>query len=149
MTIRRVSPQEASELIQTGYTYVDVRSVPEFQGARPAGAVNVPFMHSDPSRGGMTPNREFYDVLKASFPPGSKIILGCQSGVRSMRAAEGLESEGYGDLVELRTGFGGVRDAMGRVVEPGWQDSSLPVESGPAPGKDWEAMQKANTGAQG
>jgi len=142
MSIKRVSPKEAAELTQQGYTYVDVRSTTEFENGRPQGAVNVPLMHADPARG-MVPNAEFLDVMKKRFPSGSKIVLGCQGGNRSMRAAEMLQAQGWNDLIEQRAGFGGARDmSTGRVVEPGWADAGLPVESGPAPGRDWASLSK-------
>ncbi len=141
MAIKRVSPAEAADLTKQGYTYVDVRSTAEFERGRPAGSVNVPFFHADPARG-MVPNPDFLDAMKRKFPPGSKIVLGCQSGNRSMRAAELLQQNGWGDLVEQRAGFGGARDMMGTVSEPGWPAAGLPVEDGPAPGRDWETFSK-------
>lgn len=142
MAIKRVSPKEAADLAKQGYTYVDVRSVPEFERGRPEGSVNVPFFHADPARG-MVPNPEFLDAMKRKFPAGSKIVLGCQGGNRSMRAAEFLEGQGWSDLIEQRAGFGGARDMSGRVVEPGWVDAGLPVETGAAPGRDWGTLSKA------
>ena len=138
MAIKRISPKEAAELQAKGWVYVDVRSVPEFEAARPKDSVNVPLMHK--SGGGMSPNPEFLAVLKKAFPPDAKFVLGCQGGIRSMKAAEALQAEGYAEIVEQRAGFGGARDANGQVAEPGWADAGLPVESGPAPGRDWESM---------
>lgn len=126
MATKRISPQETQDLVQQGWTYVDVRSAPEFQGGRPKGAVNVPLMDQGP--GGMTPNPNFLETMKAKFPPGSKIVLGCLGGSRSMKAAAMLESAGWGDLVEQRAGWGGAKDASGRVVEAGWLAAGLPTE---------------------
>ena len=144
MAIKRVSPQEASELQAKGYTYVDVRSSSEFETGRPKGSVNIPFMHKGLT--GMSPNPEFLAALKACFPPDAKFVLGCQGGNRSMRAAEMLQSQGYGEIFEQRAGFGGARDASGRVVEAGWAEAGLPVESGAAPGRYWDSMKKKAAG---
>lgn len=138
MAIKRISPKEAAELQAQGWVYVDVRSVPEFEAGRPKDSVNLPFMHK--SGAGMSPNPEFLDALQKAYPKDSKIVLGCQGGNRSMRAAEMLQAQGWAEVVEQRAGFGGARDMSGRVTEAGWADAGLPVESGPAPGRDWESM---------
>lgn len=134
MAVKRISPKEAADLQAQGYIYVDVRSAPEFDAGRPASSVNIPIFHRTGMQ--MSPNPEFLPALKAAFPAGSKFVLGCQGGNRSMRAAEMLAAEGYGEVVEQRAGFGGTQ------TEPGWANAGLPVESGPAPGRDWESMRK-------
>jgi rhodanese-related sulfurtransferase len=131
--MKRVSPKEAKALLDEGWTYVDVRSVPEFEQGHPTGAVNIPLMHAGPQ--GMTPNPDFMRVVEAVLPKEAKLVIGCQSGGRSMRAAQLLESAGYPQVVDQRAGFGGARDQVGRVIEPGWAAERLPVESGrPAKG---------------
>ena len=132
---KRISPKEANELMQQGYTYVDVRSEVEFEASHPTGAVNIPWMHKGPM--GMTPNPLFVDAFQAAFPPGTKVILGCAGGNRSMRAAELLENLGYDELVEQRAGFMGARDASGMVVEQGWMECGLPCEAGAPEGRCW------------
>jgi rhodanese-related sulfurtransferase len=127
MPVRRVSPKEAQELLSQGYTYVDVRSVPEFEQNHPAGAVNIPVAHKGPQ--GMSPNPDFVAVFEASFPKDAKLVIGCLSGGRSARACQMLEQAGYSALVDQRAGFGGARDASGQLVEPGWVDAGLPIES--------------------
>ena len=126
MAIKRISPKDAADLQAQGYTYVDVRSVPEFEAGRPTGAVNIPFLHRNGMQ--MAPNPEFLTVLQAAFPPDAKFVLACQAGHRSMNAAELLSTQGYGELVEQMGGF------------KGWVEGGLPVETGPAPGRDWESM---------
>ena len=141
VTIPQVSPHEAQAILaaERGATYVDVRSVPEFAQAHPTGAVNVPLFHAD-SRGQMAPNAEFLAVMQAAFPPEAKLLLGCLSGARSQRAAEILAEAGYRDVANVRSGFGGARDFLGRIVEPGWADLGLPVESETHPGSSYESL---------
>ncbi len=142
MPIPQISPHEAQALLaDSSATYVDVRSVPEFAQSHPAGAVNVPLFHAD-HRGQMAPNPEFLSVMQASFPPDAKLLLGCLSGVRSQRAAEILSAAGYRDLMNVRTGIGGAHDAFGRVVEPGWAQLGLPVESEARPGASYESLRE-------
>ena len=47
MAFRNITVHEAREQQAAGYTYVDVRSIPEFAQGHPAGAVNVPLLHRD------------------------------------------------------------------------------------------------------
>jgi rhodanese-related sulfurtransferase len=137
-TIPRLSPAEAHAKLAEGYTYVDVRSEVEFDEGHPAGAVNVPIMHSVPS--GMTPNVDFLSVMLATFPKNTKLILGCKSGGRSLRAAQLLEDNGYTELIDQRAGFDGSRNAFGKVTEPGWAHANLPVEEGAPKGRSYSDM---------
>ena len=141
MPIPQISPHEAQAILaaERGATYIDVRSIPEFAQAHPAGAVNVPLFHAD-ARGQMAPNPEFLAVMQASFAPDAKLLLGCLSGTRSQRAAEILAAAGYRDLANVRSGIGGARDFMGRIVEPGWADLGLPVETETHPGASYESL---------
>lgn len=137
---KRISPSEAWQLMnEQGYTYVDVRSEVEYVAGHPAGAVNIPIMHRGPM--GMTPNPKFLEGFTQTFPEGSKVILGCAGGVRSMTAAQILEREGYDDLMECRTGFGGARDGSGRIVEAGWGDAGLPCHQGETEGRSWRSIE--------
>jgi len=136
-----LSPKEAHDLLagKTGYVYVDVRSVAEFAAGHPASAVNVPLLDHDAS-GRMAPNPDFLSVVRAHFTPDAKLLLGCLSGQRSAKAAEILEQAGYRDVTNVRCGFGGERDFMGRVIEPGWADLGLPVERESRMGASYEAL---------
>jgi rhodanese-related sulfurtransferase len=136
---RRVSPQEAHALVHDeGYVYVDVRSVPEFEGGHPEGAYNVPFMHASPA--GMQPNAEFVQVMERSFPKDAKLVLGCMSGNRSMRAIGALAPLGFTTLVDQRAGWGGAKDPFGRVTEAGWSGAGLPTASGPDEARGYKAL---------
>ncbi|MBI2504739.1 MAG: rhodanese-like domain-containing protein [Candidatus Latescibacteria bacterium] len=140
MSFDEYSPAQALELLQgdTGYVYVDVRSTPEYEQGHPAGAFNVPLFHRQST--GMTPNPDFLRVMEKVFPPETKLLLGCQSGNRSARAAEALAAAGYTCVANVRGGFGGVRDQFGRVVEKGWLELGLPVEQGSPADKGYAAL---------
>jgi len=126
--MKRISPKEAKALMDEGWTYLDVRSEPEFEQGHPAGAINIPLMHAGPS--GMLPNPDFLQVVEAVLPKDARLVMGCQSGGRSLRAAQLLESTGYRQVVDQRAGYGGARDGMGRVMEAGWAAEKLPIETG-------------------
>jgi rhodanese-related sulfurtransferase len=132
--VKRVSPQEAKDLIdQQGYVYVDVRSIPEFDSGHPTGAYNVPLNHMGPA--GMAPNPEFMAVMEKAFPKDAKLVLGCQGGGRSLRAAGMLEQAGWTSVVDQRAGFVG-------HGEPGWRPAGLPVSSDSPAGHTYEGLKK-------
>ena len=129
----RVTVQEAADLVKSGWTYLDVRSIPEFEGGHPTGAVNVPLMHAQGGR--MASNPDFQAVVEASFPRDAKLVIGCKSGGRSLQAASLLSSLGFTSVVDVRGGFSGERDGLGRVTAQGWSDAGLPVSTAVEPGK--------------
>lgn len=127
--IRRVSPAEAAALLEQGHVYIDVRSIAEFEAGHPKGAFNVPVTEAD-----------FVSVMKAHFSPDTKLVVGCQAGGRSLRAAQVLIDAGFSDVIDQRAGWGGVRDAFGQVSEPGWQRAGLPSDTTAEPGRSYEAI---------
>ncbi len=132
--IRNVTPEEAAELLEAGYAYLDVRSEPEFEQGHVPGAFNVPLMHLGP--GGMTPNGEFMQVVGSAFGKEEKLVVGCRSGGRSRRAAELMAAAGFSELADLAAGWEGARDPFGRVT-PGWSKKDLPVETGKPAGQSY------------
>lgn len=139
MTVKRVSPQEADALVRNeGYVYVDVRSIPEFDAGHTPGAYNIPLLHATPS--GMRPNGDFMSVVAATFSKDSRLIVGCRSGNRSLRAAEALLATGFAEVVDQRAGHDGARDAFGQLQEPGWHGAGLEVASEAHPERTYEAL---------
>lgn len=122
---REVSPVEAKKLLDSGFSYVDVRSSLEFRSGHPTGAVNVPFLlQEDPSG---APNPDFVRLIAERFATDDPLLLGCASGVRSRAAAELLRQRGFANVVEMPAGFDGRRSAFGAIIERGWRASGLPV----------------------
>lgn len=140
MPIRRVTPQEAADLLAEGWTYVDVRTVPEFEAEHPRGAFSVPLLHQGQS--GRTANPDFVHVMETAFGHGTRIVVGCATGSRSRRAAEALADAGFDDVVDMRGGFNGEGDSMGRVVTPGWKAVGLPTATAAEPGHGYEDLKK-------
>jgi rhodanese-related sulfurtransferase len=137
---KRVLPKEAAALLEEGWAYLDVRSIPEFDEGHPAGAANVPLNHFQGGR--MVRNPDFQRVVEASFPKDAKIVVGCKTGNRSLQAATMLEAAGYTSVVDMRGGFHGERDGFGRASLPGWAAEGLPVETTAAPEKTWAELSK-------
>lgn len=145
--MKHATVSEAHDLQQHGHTYVDVRSTVEFAQGHPAGAVNVPLLEPDERTGQMAPNPDFMRVMTTVFPRDAKVLLGCQSGGRSMRAAMMLEASGFSDVTNVRGGFSGSGGAFGGG-DPGWAPSGLPVEIEDEPGAGYQALlDKADAGS--
>lgn len=138
--MKRISPNEAKDLLDQGYVYVDVRSEPEFEEAHPAGAYNVPIAHL--AAGGMSPNPDFLAVMAATFPKDARIVVGCKAGGRSLRALQALEGAGFTSVVDQRAGFDGTRDAFGAVQEQGWRGAGLPIDKGQPAGRRYADLKK-------
>jgi rhodanese-related sulfurtransferase len=121
MSVKRVSPEEARELMEKeGYVYVDVRSIPEFEAGHPTGAFNVPLAHLGPH--GMAPNTEFLTIMERKFAKDAKIVVGCKAGGRSLQAAAVLLSSGFTNVIDQRQGFSG-------ATGPGWGPLGLPTST--------------------
>lgn len=138
--VKRVTPIEADALLKEGWTYLDVRSIPEFEGGHPAGAVNVPLLHAMGGR--MAPNPAFQAVIQGNFAKDAKLVVGCKMGGRSAQAAALLEAAGFTSVVDMRGGFSGERDNMGRVAVAGWAESGLPVEANAPADKTYAELEK-------
>jgi rhodanese-related sulfurtransferase len=138
--VKRVTPSEAAALLADGWSYLDVRSIPEFEEGHPVGAANVPLLHFTGGR--MSPNADFQKVVAANFAPDTKLVVGCKAGGRSLQAAALLEAAGYTSVVDMRGGFHGERDNFGRVACAGWAEAGLPVETTAPPDKTYAELEK-------
>lgn len=99
-----------------GFAYVDVRRPEEFAAGHPAGSLNVPLGDT------------FVADMSTRFAKDAKIILGCRTGVRSLRAQGLLVAAGFTNVLEQRAGWDGARGSFGEIVEPGWKRAGLPSE---------------------
>ncbi len=144
--IKRVTPEEAKELLESeeGYVYLDVRTVSEFEAGHVPGAKNVPVFEPSPFGRGMAPNPRFVEIVEGSFGKDVKCITGCEKGGRSLQAAHLLLRSGFTNVVDMRGGFGGETDPMGQVTFPGWSTRGLPTTT-ESPSEDtYKALSKAN-----
>jgi rhodanese-related sulfurtransferase len=142
MEIKRVGAKEAALLMENdGYAYIDVRSLGEFAAGHPEGAYNVPILIEGPSGYSLVPNPDFVEVMQAHFPKDAKLVLGCRSGGRSLRAAQILVANGYTDVID---NFAGYEAGQGpRGVELGWGRSGLPTAEEAEPGRSWQELRAA------
>lgn len=141
MAVKEVTPQQAHDTLQSDAeaVYIDVRTEREFASGHPQGAVNIPVAFPDPARG-MVMNADFVKVVEGNFSKDKKIIVGCQAGPRSNAAAGLLQQAGYQDVSNMLGGFGGMRDSMGNVINPGWSSLDLPVSQDNGEGISYESL---------
>jgi rhodanese-related sulfurtransferase len=142
MDVKRITPEEAKSLLDSGdgYVYLDVRTVREFDAGHVSGAKNVPFLDLDPMRGGMAPNPQFVEIVARNFPKDTRIICGCQQGHRSLMAARALLAAGFTSVVDMRGGFGGELDHCGCMVFPGWVPRCLPTSAESKPEERYQSL---------
>jgi rhodanese-related sulfurtransferase len=140
MAVKQATPPQAHEAMQKdpAVVYLDVRTVPEFTAGHPQRGINIPaFFFRAP--GQPTPNPDFLKVVEATVPKGATVLVGCQAGGRSQRAAELLAQAGYADVTNVQGGFGGGQDHTGRAVA-GWRDSGLPVSTDNGEGVSYSSL---------
>ena len=140
MDVKRISPEEAKDLLELGegYTYLDVRSIPEFEAGHAPGAKNIPVLHRTPY--GMQPNGDFVDVCERALGKDAKLITACLKGGRSLHAARLLLANGFTNVVDMRGGFDGESGPMGHIVYPGWARRGLPVTTEAAEDETYEGL---------
>jgi len=128
MPISHVSITDAHRAQRDGATYVDVRSSLEFAAGHPVGAINVPLLEADEDTGQLMPNPDFVRVMKATFAPGATLLIGCQLGTRSARAAQILETFGFTNLANVEAGY------------QGWSSAGQPVEIDAPAGRAYDDL---------
>ncbi|CAN6173641.1 unnamed protein product [Urochloa humidicola] len=92
---------------------VSVRTESEFRDGHPERAVNIPYMFRTGS--GTTKNTHFLEQVSKIFGKDDDIIVGCQSGRRSLMAATELCAAGFTAVTDIAGGFSS------------WRDNGLPI----------------------
>jgi rhodanese-related sulfurtransferase len=95
MPVPPLTVTAALAALRDGALYIDVRSSAEYAQGHPPGAINVPLLDADEDTGQVLPNPDFVRVMKANFAPDALLLIGCESGTRSSRAAQMLEVFGF------------------------------------------------------
>ncbi|XP_057422015.1 thiosulfate sulfurtransferase 18-like [Lotus japonicus] len=95
----------AKGLIQTTHVYLDVRTVEEFEKGHvdTVKIINIPYMFNTPE--GRVKNQEFRKELLSACKKEDHVIVGCQSGVRSLYATADLLAEGFKDVSNMGGGY--------------------------------------------
>ncbi|KAF3440310.1 hypothetical protein FNV43_RR18594 [Rhamnella rubrinervis] len=100
-----IDVHEAKDLIKSGYGYLDVRTVEEFKkGHVDARKIfNIPYMFNTPQ--GRVNNPEFLKEVSSACYKEDPLIVGCQSGVRSLSATADLLKAGYKHVSNMGGGY--------------------------------------------
>ncbi|KAJ9703739.1 hypothetical protein PVL29_005148 [Vitis rotundifolia] len=95
----------AKDLINSGYRYLDVRTVEEFKKGHPdvENILNIPYLFITPE--GRVKNPEFLEQVQSACSKEDHLIVGCQSGVRSLAATSVLVSAGFKDVKDIGGGY--------------------------------------------
>ncbi|KAK9829044.1 hypothetical protein WJX72_003623 [[Myrmecia] bisecta] len=104
VSLKNVSVKEAKQMMDSGATYLDVRTEQEFEAGHAPGAINVPFMLTTVD--GLALNQSFIsEVKKQLSDKHAEIVVGCKMGKRSEMAVKILEEEHYSNLNNVTGGF--------------------------------------------
>ncbi|KAJ9172656.1 hypothetical protein P3X46_015870 [Hevea brasiliensis] len=100
-----VDVKAAKVFLESGYVYLDVRTVEEFKkGHVHAEKIfNIPYMFNAPE--GRVKNPKFLNEVSAVCKEEDHLVVGCQSGVRSLYAAADLLSAGFKDASNMGGGY--------------------------------------------
>jgi phage shock protein E len=90
MTTPKELSEKAHALVGEGWVLLDVRTPEEFRQGHPAEARNIPV-------------QELGRRLGEVGPPGTRVVVYCQSGGRSAMAAELLRRGGYPEVFDLKS----------------------------------------------
>ncbi|RDX88287.1 Rhodanese-like domain-containing protein 17 [Mucuna pruriens] len=95
----------AKGLIQTGSIYLDVRTVEEFEKGHvdAVNIINIPYMLNTPK--GKVKNPDFLKEVSSACNKEDHLIVGCQSGVRSLYATTDLLSDGFKNVNDMGGGY--------------------------------------------
>lgn len=138
MSYETIEPQAASERLDEGWIYLDVRTPEEFEEGHPPGAYNVPVAFLGTM--GMEPNDEFVSVVQRHFPSDAKLVVACKAGGRSRMACELLGAEGFQVLANMDGGYHGRPNGMGGIAVQGWAACGLPQTLEPTAGRTWDEL---------
>ena len=140
MSHETLEPDSARERLDAdeGWSYLDVRTVEEFEQGHVPEAYNVPVAFRGTM--GMELNQAFVEEVQRHFAPDAKLVVGCAAGMRSEHACELLEPAGFTHLVNMDGGFGGRHDELGAVVVAGWAERGFPVSATPTEGRSYAAL---------
>lgn len=104
-TVNSISPEQFNEELAKGAAILDVRKPGEFESSHIQGAQFITLQDLE--------NR------RAEIPTDKPVLVHCAGGYRSMIALSLLKRKGYENLINVRRGFGGLKNLDGLVFEEG------------------------------
>ncbi|KAF1896680.1 hypothetical protein Lal_00034379 [Lupinus albus] len=105
-----VDVHAAKDLLNSAaYTYLDVRSVEEFNKSHVENAHNVPYMFI--TEAGRVKNPDFIAHVSAIRKSEDNLVVACNSGGRSLKASVDLIDSGFKHIVNMGGGYSAWVDA--------------------------------------
>ncbi|XP_024032864.1 thiosulfate sulfurtransferase 18 isoform X2 [Morus notabilis] len=106
----------AKDLMKSGHGYLDVRTVEEYKKGHVevAKIFNIPYMFNSPQ--GRVKNPQFLTEVLSACNKEDRLVVGCQSGVRSLSATSDLQNAGFKHVSNIGGGY------------LAWVDNGLPIE---------------------
>ncbi|XP_077220135.1 uncharacterized protein LOC143854184 isoform X2 [Tasmannia lanceolata] len=98
-----VDVHAAKDLIRSGHRYLDVRTTEEFKKGHVENALNVPYLFITPQ--GRVENPEFMEQVLKVCNKDDHLIVGCQSGVRSLSASLDLLNAEFKHVNNMGGGY--------------------------------------------
>ncbi|AEC06695.1 Rhodanese/Cell cycle control phosphatase superfamily protein [Arabidopsis thaliana] len=100
-----IDVNQAQKLLDSGYTFLDVRTVEEFKKGHvdSENVFNVPYWLYTPQGQEINPN--FLKHVSSLCNQTDHLILGCKSGVRSLHATKFLVSSGFKTVRNMDGGY--------------------------------------------
>ncbi|WMV16614.1 hypothetical protein MTR67_009999 [Solanum verrucosum] len=98
-----VDVHAARQLIQSGHRYLDVRTEEEFKKGHVDNSLNIPYMFNTPR--GRVKNPKFIEQVSSACDKEEKLLVGCQSGVRSLYATTDLLNAEFKHVSNMGGGY--------------------------------------------
>ncbi|XP_060194117.1 thiosulfate sulfurtransferase 18-like [Lycium barbarum] len=93
----------AHHLLRSGHRYLDVRTEEEFKKGHVENSLNIPYMLNTPQ--GRVKNSKFTVQVSSACDKEDKLIVGCQSGVRSLYATTDLLTAEFKHVSNMGGGY--------------------------------------------
>ncbi|KAJ4971888.1 hypothetical protein NE237_004987 [Protea cynaroides] len=101
--VMTVDVHAAKHLLSSGHRYLDVRTTEEFNKSHVENALNVPYMIITPE--GRVKNPEFLIQILSVCRKEDQLVVGCNSGGRSLRASVDLLNAGFMHVANIEGGY--------------------------------------------
>ncbi|XP_008788413.1 protein HIGH ARSENIC CONTENT 1, mitochondrial-like isoform X1 [Phoenix dactylifera] len=101
--VATVDVHAAKRLMCSGHRYLDVRTVEEFNKGHLENAINVPYLFFTPQ--GREKNSKFVEQVSLVCNKDDHIVVGCQSGMRSLPATVDLVNAGFKHAKNMGGGY--------------------------------------------
>ncbi|XP_042477399.1 protein HIGH ARSENIC CONTENT 1, mitochondrial [Macadamia integrifolia] len=98
-----VDVHAAKHLLISGHQYLDVRTIEEFNKSHVENALNVPYMFI--TLEGRVKNPEFLNQVVSVCKKEDQLVVGCNSGGRSLRACVDLLNAGFMNVSNMGGGY--------------------------------------------